>query len=96
MPERSRQVTRDNAYTLIGQIKDKRAPITKADAAAISMPTLLIGGEKTPPPFPHILDVLERVLPNCKRVTISGASHMMNVERPEQFNTALLDFVVRL
>jgi pimeloyl-ACP methyl ester carboxylesterase len=96
MPERSRQVTRDNAYTLIGQIKDKRASITKADAAAISMPILLAGGERTTPPFPRILDVLERVLPHCKHVTIRKASHMMNVEQPEQFNTALLDFVVRL
>jgi pimeloyl-ACP methyl ester carboxylesterase len=96
MPERSRQVTRDNAYTLIGQIKDKRAPITKADAVAIRMPTLLIGGEKTPPPFPQILDVLDRVLPNCQRVTIREASHMMNVEQPEQFNAAVLDFLVRV
>lgn len=61
----------------------------------ISMPTLLIGGERTPPPFPHILNVLERVLPNCKRVTIRKALHMMNVEQPEQFNAAVLDFVVR-
>jgi pimeloyl-ACP methyl ester carboxylesterase len=95
MPERSKQVTRDNAYTLIGQIKDKRAPITRADAAAIRVPTLLIGGEKTPAPFPQILDALECVLAHCKRVTITGASHMMNVEQPERFNAAVLDFVVR-
>jgi esterase len=95
MRERSKQVTRDNAYTLIGQIKDKRAPITRADAAAIRVPTLLIGGEKTPAPFPQILDALERVLPHCKRVTITGASHMMNVEEPERFNAAVLEFVVR-
>lgn len=95
MPERSRQVTRDNAYTLIGQIKDQRAPITRADATAVRVPTLLIGGERTPAPFPQILDALEGVLPRCKRVTIIGASHMMNVERPEAFNAAVLDFVSR-
>ena len=95
MHERSRQVTRDNAHTLIGQVKDKRAPITREDAAAINAPTLLIGGENTPAPFPQILDALERLLPDTRRVTINAASHMMNVERPERFNAALLDFVAR-
>ncbi|HEY8622494.1 MAG TPA: hypothetical protein VIM74_01395 [Casimicrobiaceae bacterium] len=42
MPERSKQVTRDNAY----KMKDKRAPITRGDAAAIMAPPMLIGGEK--------------------------------------------------
>jgi pimeloyl-ACP methyl ester carboxylesterase len=93
MHERSRQVTRDNAYTLIGQIKDKRASITREDAAAVKAPTLLIGGENTPAPFPQILDVLERWLSHTRRVTISGASHMMNVERSEAFNAALRDFL---
>jgi pimeloyl-ACP methyl ester carboxylesterase len=95
MHERSKQVTRDNAYTLLGQIKDKRALITPGDAAAVKAPTLLIGGEKTPAPFPQILDALERVLPHCQRVTIGGASHMMNVEKPERFNAAVLDFVLQ-
>jgi hypothetical protein len=36
--------------------------------------------------IPQILDVLERVLPNCERVTIREAFHMMYVEQAEQFN----------
>lgn len=93
MHERSRQVTRDNAYTLIGQVEDRREPITPSDAAAIRVPVLLVGGERSPPPFPQIIDALERALPNCRRMTIPGASHMMNVEKPEPFNAAVRNFL---
>jgi len=39
-------VASDNATTLIGQTRDKRPPFSKADAAAITTPTLFIGGAK--------------------------------------------------
>ena len=55
-PERLKQMFRDNARTLLGQIKGQRAPFALADAEAISAPTLLMAGERSPASFHRILD----------------------------------------
>ena len=52
-PEPNRQTLRDNAATLLGQIKEQRAPYARADAEAIRAPTLLIAGERSPASFHH-------------------------------------------
>lgn len=88
-----KQMARDNARTLLGQIKERRPPITQSDIAAIRAPTLLVGGERTPPPFPHTLDALERTLAHAERVTVPRARHAMNVENPAAFNAAVLAFL---
>ena len=61
-PESGRQMLRDNAATLLGQIKEQRAPFARADAEAIRAPTLLIAGERSPASFHHILDGLGSAL----------------------------------
>src|SRR6202000_418148 len=45
LPELMKQGLRDNATTLIGQIRENRPPFSRADAEAIKMPTLFIGGD---------------------------------------------------
>ncbi len=47
LPAAPKQLLRDNAYTLIGQARDGRPPFSKADAEAIKMPTLFVGGART-------------------------------------------------
>lgn len=89
------RMARDNAVTLLGQAGEQRAPFSRADAEAIRAPTLLVGGARTPPPFPSILDAMERHLPDVRRVTIPRASHPMNQENPDDFNAAVLDFLAR-
>ena len=55
LPAAPRQQLRDNAYTLIGQARDKRPPFSKADAESIQMPTLFIGGADTRGSLPLVL-----------------------------------------
>ena len=38
---------------------------------------------------------LEKEIPGSKKVVIPGVAHMLNMERPELFNTAVLDFLSR-
>jgi pimeloyl-ACP methyl ester carboxylesterase len=90
---RARDAMRDNAFTLLGQVRERRPPFGRADAAAIRAPTLLVGAERSPPMYARILDALERCLPAVRRVTIPGASHPMNHGNPEAFNRAVLDFL---
>src|SRR5262245_44447529 len=47
VPLTVRQTWRDNARTLIGQADERRQPFTRADAEAISAPTLFIIGADT-------------------------------------------------
>jgi pimeloyl-ACP methyl ester carboxylesterase len=88
-----KQMARANARTLLGQIQERRPPITLGDIAKIRAPTLLVGGERTPPPFPDMLNALESALANVQRVTVPKARHAMNVENPAAFNAAVLAFL---
>src|SRR5579871_6107651 len=47
LPSLMKQPLIDNAYTLIGQVRDERPGFSKADAESIKVPTLFIGGAKT-------------------------------------------------
>jgi esterase len=92
-PEPARQMLRDNAATLLGQLKEQRAPFARADAEAIKAPTLLIAGERSPASFHHILDGLESALRDSRRVVIPNASHSSNVDNPRAFEREVLAFL---
>lgn len=83
----------DNAHTLIGQAREIRKPVSRAELEALRTPTLLIGGALSPSPFPQLLGLLERHLPDSHRVTIPAARHAMNLSAPSVFNAAVLDFL---
>jgi pimeloyl-ACP methyl ester carboxylesterase len=95
MPEAGKQIARDNARTLLGQIKEKRAPFSRADAEKITAPTLLLAGANTPPTFPRILDGLETAIKITERAVIPNASHGSNTDNPEAFARAVLAFLDR-
>jgi esterase len=92
-PEPARQMLRDNAATLLGQLKEQRAPFARADAEAIKAPTLLIAGEQSPASFHHVLDGLESALRDSRRVVIPNASHSSNVDNPRAFEREVLAFL---
>jgi len=61
----------------------------------IQVPTLiLLGAEDDPPLFQHA-DALERGIVGARRVTIAGTHHMPNMEKPEEFNAIVLEFLAR-
>ncbi len=93
LPEEGKQQMRDNARTLIGQIKEQRAPFSRADADAIRAPTLLMVGERSPESFRRILDGLESALRDVRRVVIPAASHGANIDNPAAFNREALAFL---
>ena len=92
-PPLAKQFTRDNAMTLIGQIREAREPFTREAAEAIRAPTLLVLGGSSPPMFSQINEALAAAIPNAQRVTIADATHTMNVIRPAAYNEAVLGFL---
>ena len=93
LPAAPKQQLRDNAFTLLGQTRDKRPPFSKADAEAIKTPTLFIGGANTRGALPHVLHTLAAHVPNSKTVMIPNTTHPMFEQAPQKFCEIVLEFL---
>jgi pimeloyl-ACP methyl ester carboxylesterase len=93
LPARPKQLMRDNAMTLIGQVRDNRPPFSKADAEAIRTPTLFIGGANTKGTPPQVLHALAAHVPNSKTVMIPAATHTMFEQAPQKYCEIVLEFL---
>lgn len=62
----------------------------------IRLPTLIITAEYDLEACKEIADLLVQKNPNAKKVVIAGSGHMMNMEKPEEFNKAVLDFLAEV
>lgn len=90
---RFRHMALDNAFTLVGQVEDHSEPVARDLLVAIRCPVLLLGGERSPQPFPLILRMLEHHLGNVRCSVLAGVSHGMNVQRPASFNRLVGEFL---
>jgi pimeloyl-ACP methyl ester carboxylesterase len=88
-----RRMMRDNANTLIGQVAETYATVSAGNALRLGKPLLLVGGERSPEPYPSVLAGLERLLPGARRITIPAASHAMNLWNANAFNQAIESFL---
>jgi pimeloyl-ACP methyl ester carboxylesterase len=88
-----KQMLRDNAATLIGQIRDRRPPFSRADAEAIRMPTLFIGGGNTKGALAHVLHTLAAHVPNSRTMMIPNTTHPMFEQAPHRFSEIVLEFL---
>jgi pimeloyl-ACP methyl ester carboxylesterase len=93
LPETSRQQLRDNAFTLVGQVRDNRPPYSRGDAEHIRMPTLFIGGTDTKGLLPQVLHALAAHVPESRKAMIPGASHWMFEQAPQRFCEIVLEFL---
>jgi len=59
----------------------------------ISVPVLIIDGNKDLPFIKTASDYLEKTIKGSKRITIPNTAHMPNLEEPELFNKYVLEFL---
>ena len=59
----------------------------------IRVPTLVIVGDQDVPEFLKISDIVVAGIAGAKKVTIPGVAHLPNMEKPEEFNRHVLDFL---
>lgn len=62
----------------------------------IHAPTLMLVGDLDLPDKLAVADELMAALPDARRQVIEGGAHMVNMERPDAFNAAMLAFLDRL
>lgn len=90
---RFRHMAIDNAFTLAGQVHDQPPPLSAGELAQVRCRVLLIGGERSPQPFPQVLEMLGIMLPDARVERIPGVSHGMNLQRPAHFNRLVSEFI---
>ncbi|WP_028354837.1 alpha/beta fold hydrolase [Bordetella petrii] len=88
-----KDMVRDNASTLGGQARETLPALGREQVQRLALPTLLIGGALSPPPYPAVLDMLSEWLPGAHKEVIAGSSHGMNLGNPRAFNTAIENFL---
>jgi pimeloyl-ACP methyl ester carboxylesterase len=59
----------------------------------IHVPTLALVGDRDDPNMIAVADTLAARIPGARRVIVPGASHLLNLERPNEFNKIVLDFL---
>lgn len=92
-PAPFKQMARDNAHTLLGQAREPATWLDPDELRELVLPTLLMGGERSPPLFAGNLQRLAELLPQARRVTIARAAHPLNVENATLFNRELQAFL---
>jgi 3-oxoadipate enol-lactonase len=61
----------------------------------VKVPTLVLTGDDDVADIHRIADRLAAGIPGAERATIAGAAHLPSLERPEEFDRIVLDFLVK-
>lgn len=62
----------------------------------LDVPSLVISGEMDIPSFMIMAEAYARTLPHARREIIQGAGHLANIERADEWNALLRDFLKNL
>jgi len=62
----------------------------------IQVPTLTVVGDLDMPVILKIVDMVEAQIPGAKKVVIPDAAHMLNMEKPQEFNKVVMEFLANL
>lgn len=66
---------------------------SEAELARVALPTLVVGGAQDRTLPPEALDALAALLPHAERLDLPAVGHWPQLEAPEAFDAALLDFL---
>jgi pimeloyl-ACP methyl ester carboxylesterase len=67
--------------------------MTAEDLRRLTLPILLVRGERTPRALRSMVDEAAPLLPNAKRMVIPGATHFVPMETPEELARLTEEFV---
>jgi pimeloyl-ACP methyl ester carboxylesterase len=62
----------------------------------IKAPTLAVVGDLDMPDILDIVDSIEKTVTGAKKIIVPGVAHMVNMEKPEEFNAIVLNFLGEL
>jgi pimeloyl-ACP methyl ester carboxylesterase len=68
-------------------------PPAASRLADIRAPTLVVLGSLDVPIIHDVADLIVHEVPGARLATISGVAHMVNMEKPDEFNRVVLEFL---
>ena len=97
LAQKLRRISRENSrFWLINFVLRRdlfATPPATQRVAELHAPMLLVVGERQIPDVLNQVRLLEEGVASVKKVVIPGAGHLVNVEKPEEFNRTLRDFM---
>jgi pimeloyl-ACP methyl ester carboxylesterase len=79
------------AKAALAMMRDR--PDATDSLPSIAVPTRVVVGTADAVTPPSDAEFMARAIPGAQLVSIEGAGHFSNVERPEEFNRVLLDLL---
>ncbi len=86
--------TPDGVVAALGTMRDR--PDSTPLLPDIKVPTLVIGGAEDELSSPEVMAAMADKIPDSSHVILEGAGHLSNLEAPEEFNSALKEFLTRI
>lgn len=90
-----KRMVRENAMTLLSQVREIDRAEDPDSFSLMSCPLLLVGGQNSPARYRSRIQRLADTVWNARQETIPLASHGMNLANPKVFNRTLLDFLAQ-
>ena len=84
----------EHALSIVRTWKEDLRVLEETLPRLVSVPTLLIWGEKDPAVYASSAAPLAKYFPNSKLIVFPGIGHLPYEECPEEFNRALIEFLV--
>jgi len=85
--------SQDKAAVVAGLVALRDRPDARPGLAAINVPTLVVVGDEDTLTPPADAAALAAGVRGAKLVVLPGAGHLSNLETPDAFNAAVLDFL---
>ncbi|MGB8657045.1 MAG: alpha/beta fold hydrolase [Candidatus Zixiibacteriota bacterium] len=93
--DKVRKIVKENSHVFLSNplIRRQMKPPAVGRLSEISVPTLIIVGDRDVSDIIAIADTLEKNITGSRKVVIPGAGHLVNMEKSEEFNRIVLDFL---
>jgi pimeloyl-ACP methyl ester carboxylesterase len=91
--ERRRQVWENRGPDRAQALHHSFPDLIRESFSSVTLPVLLVNGAQSPSLFGMLNDGLLKRLPNARRCVISGASHIVHEDSPDDVNSAILKFL---
>ena len=85
-----------NVPGILGAPFLRPADIPLPKLSGFHVPTLVMVGDRDDPEIVQRAHLISREVPGAKEIVIRNADHMVNLEKPREFNRALDGFLRRL
>ncbi len=92
---RIREMVQENSHVFLLNplLRRPLKPPAIERLSKIRTPTLIIVGDRDVSDIKTITDTLEANITGAKKMVIPGSGHLVNIEKPEEFNRTVLDFL---